>query len=418
MAKSAPVSATPTPPATAPPPPQATPQRNLLTLAAGLNRPAPTTPHHLRPHPSIRRTPGAHRLAPKLTARSPHAIRAFTRRAATPSRRKSGRYNAPARESPRDWLLKLSGILAPTTAPFVPTPVQTPRVQEEEMMYFSDPGEEEERPRTEVNFYDDGEAEWEVLERPDAARSVERARRAVSEQPWGGRGSFGITWDDRFADLDALREQGAEEEAGETTVADVSMGVGEVTVGGISVGEESVKMGFEPEEEDEEDEEEDEEGNVTMGMGREELAFDEGDSYFLPMPTEADGSPAHDSDIDSDIGAPLEYSPGPDSDNDNDNDAPTTTTAHNLGPKTQKPKRKQHPLSRHGHPLPPFPRATIKKMAQTFSGGAAIGGEALEALVKASDAFWEQVAGDLAVYAGHAGRRTIEEGDVVVLMGR
>ncbi|RPB09446.1 hypothetical protein P167DRAFT_527236 [Morchella conica CCBAS932] len=159
-----------------------------------------------------------------------------------------------------------------------------------------------------------------------------------------------------------------------------------------------------------------------MGMGREELAFDEGDSYFLPMPTEPDGSPApapaHDSDTDSDTGAPLEYSP--DLDNDNDNDAPTTATARNIAAaqKTQKAKRKQHPLSRHGHPLPPFPRATIKKMAQTFAGGASIGGEALEALVKASDAFWEQVAGDLAVYAGHAGRRTIEEGDVVVLMGR
>ncbi|KAH0607490.1 uncharacterized protein H6S33_002524 [Morchella sextelata] len=438
VVKSAPVSATPTPPAAASPQrepeaapqpqatpaapptattsPQFTPQRNLLTLAAGLNRP-PTTPHHLRPHPSTRRTPGAHRLAPKLTARSPHAIRAFTRRAATPSRRKSGRYNAPARESPRDWLLKLSGILAPTTAPFVPTPVQTPRVQEEEMMYFSDPGEEEERPRTEVNFYDDGEEEWEVLERPEA-RSVERGRRAVSEQPWGGRSSFGLTWDDRFADLDALREQGGEEEAGETTVADVSMGVGEVTVGGISVGEESVRMGFVPEEEDEE-------GDVTMGMGGEELAFDEGESFFLPMPTEPEGSPApapaHDSDSESDSGAPLEYSPGPDADLDSDNDDPTATTnlaAASTAPKTQKPKRKQHPLSRHGHPLPPFPRATIKKMAQTFAGGASIGNEALEALVKASDAFWEQVAGDLAAYAGHAGRKTIEEGDVVVLMGR
>ncbi|KAI5846345.1 centromere kinetochore component CENP-T-domain-containing protein [Morchella snyderi] len=451
VARSAPAPATPTPPpprepdaaAAAPaappstttttttttPPPQATPQRNLLTLAAGLNRaaPPPTTPHHHpppRPHPSARRTPGAHRLAPKLTARSPHAIRAFTRRAATPARRRSMRYAAPARESPRDWLLKLSGILAPTTAPFVPTPVQTPRVREEEMLYFSDPGEdgeeeeEEERPRTEVNFYDDGEEGWEVLVRPEA-RSVERGRRAVSEQPWGGgRASFGITWDDRFADLDALREQAGE---GETTqVADVSMGLGDVTVGGISVGEESLgrvaRMGFVPEEEEED--EEDAEGDVTMGMERGgELPFDEGDSYFFPMPAEGSPAPApaHDSDTDSDTGLPLDYSvPSPDADLDSDNDAAPTAAA----PKTQKPRRKQHPLSRHGHPLPPFPRATIKKMAQTFlGGGASIGGEALEALVRASDAFWEQAAGDLAAYAGHAGRRTIEEGDVVVLMG-
>lgn len=92
-----------------------TPHTGLINLARVVNRP-PATPQ--RPtisaggaasiRRSIRRTPGAGRLNPlpaKLTARSPHANRAFeTRRV---ERRKSGRYPT-ARETPRDLLRALS----------------------------------------------------------------------------------------------------------------------------------------------------------------------------------------------------------------------------------------------------------------------------------------------------------------------
>lgn len=91
-----------------------TPHTGLINLARVVNRP-PMTPQ--RPttsggaasnRRSIRRTPGAGRLNPlsaKLTARSPHANRAFeTRRV---ERRKSGRYPT-ARETPRDLLRALS----------------------------------------------------------------------------------------------------------------------------------------------------------------------------------------------------------------------------------------------------------------------------------------------------------------------
>jgi histone H3/H4 len=44
--------------------------------------------------------------------------------------------------------------------------------------------------------------------------------------------------------------------------------------------------------------------------------------------------------------------------------------------------------------------------------------EALDAIMQASDWFFEQVSEDLGAYAAHAGRKTIEESDVITLMTR
>lgn len=245
-------------------------------------------------------------------------------------------------------------------------------------------------------------------------QSVEFGRRAVSEQPWGGRASFGIRLSDRFVDL----EGGAESEVGEETVGDVSVMVGEESMGLGDLGVES-GMGFV-------DEEEEGQGDVTM---RSELELDEGDSVFLSLPTLEDGIEV-DEDGEEEEEEELDQLDQmlPDYDNDLENDTISESgadRAHDHEPKlhinppadTKLPK-KTLPLSRHGHPVPAFPRAVIKKMAQKFSGGATISNETLNAIVTASEAFFEQVSDDLAVYAGHAGRRTIEDADVVQLLKR
>jgi len=44
--------------------------------------------------------------------------------------------------------------------------------------------------------------------------------------------------------------------------------------------------------------------------------------------------------------------------------------------------------------------------------------EILEAIVDASDWFFEQLGEDLGTYAGHAGRRTIDDKDISTVMKR
>ena len=70
-----------------------------------------------------------------------------------------------------------------------------------------------------------------------------------------------------------------------------------------------------------------------------------------------------------------------------------------------------------------MPSAVVKKLATTFartSGNskAKINKDTLDALMQATDWFFEQIGEDLAAYADHAGRSRIEEKDVAVLMGR
>jgi histone H3/H4 len=79
-------------------------------------------------------------------------------------------------------------------------------------------------------------------------------------------------------------------------------------------------------------------------------------------------------------------------------------------------------ISRHGLEYPSFPAGVVKRVASTFArnftGNGKLNKEALVAMQKASDWFFEQVSGDLGTYARHAGRKTIEEADVITLMKR
>jgi len=85
-------------------------------------------------------------------------------------------------------------------------------------------------------------------------------------------------------------------------------------------------------------------------------------------------------------------------------------------------KSKEYMVSEHGIGYPSFPATSVKKLAMGFMKSQGTKGQlnkdALDALVRTTNDFFEQISGDLAAYAQHGGRRMIEESDVVALMKR
>jgi histone H3/H4 len=89
----------------------------------------------------------------------------------------------------------------------------------------------------------------------------------------------------------------------------------------------------------------------------------------------------------------------------------------------QMARKKKIKVSKHGIQYPSLPVGVVKKLATTYarmSGNsrAKISKVSLDVIIQASDWFFEQVSDDLGAYAKHAGRKTIEESDVVTLMKR
>lgn len=89
--------------------------------------------------------------------------------------------------------------------------------------------------------------------------------------------------------------------------------------------------------------------------------------------------------------------------------------------------QKRLKLSAHGIAYPSLPAGVVKRIAQTFASSGAsgagkskakLGSDTVAALSTASDWFFEQVGIDLQRYASHAGRKTIDESDVMLLMRR
>lgn len=85
--------------------------------------------------------------------------------------------------------------------------------------------------------------------------------------------------------------------------------------------------------------------------------------------------------------------------------------------------RKKLKLSRYGIAYPSLPISGVKKLATTFAKTAGISKPTLnkktvDAIQQATDWFFEQVSDDLRAYANHAGRKTIDESDVITLMRR
>jgi histone H3/H4 len=86
-------------------------------------------------------------------------------------------------------------------------------------------------------------------------------------------------------------------------------------------------------------------------------------------------------------------------------------------------RKKKLKISKHGIQYPSLPPGVVKKLATSFartagSSKAKISKETLDAIMQASDWFFEQVSDDLGAYAKHAGRKTIDESDIVTLMAR
>lgn len=92
---------------------------------------------------------------------------------------------------------------------------------------------------------------------------------------------------------------------------------------------------------------------------------------------------------------------------------------------TARPPRKKKPgvkISKYGIGYPSLPAGVVKRLAQTFaktSGSRGkISSDTLSAVTQASDWFFEQLGDDLQAYANHAGRKTIDESDMLTLMRR
>ncbi|KAI1261583.1 centromere kinetochore component CENP-T-domain-containing protein [Xylariaceae sp. FL1019] len=96
-----------------------------------------------------------------------------------------------------------------------------------------------------------------------------------------------------------------------------------------------------------------------------------------------------------------------------------TGISSHKGPKRKKGKK----ISRHGIEYPSLPANVVKRLATTFarttgSSKSKITPDTLDAIMQATDWYFEQLGDDLSAYAKHAGRNTINESDMITLMRR
>ncbi|TGO74661.1 hypothetical protein BELL_0264g00020 [Botrytis elliptica] len=86
-------------------------------------------------------------------------------------------------------------------------------------------------------------------------------------------------------------------------------------------------------------------------------------------------------------------------------------------------QKKVNKVSKHGLKYKSLPLGVVKKhaisLARIGAGkGDKLSGDALDAIMQATDWFFEQISDDLSTYSEHAGRKTIDESDVLMLMRR
>ncbi|KAH8667431.1 centromere kinetochore component CENP-T-domain-containing protein [Tricladium varicosporioides] len=431
----------------------------------------PSTYRSSRRTPAVR-TPGAGQRSGsgrKPIAVTPHGRAAQrqleARRAGlTPGkdRRRSG---LQQRETPRDTLRALSRLLAPKSTAIVPTPeaskLSTGKYNLSSKDDEDDDGLGLERPRLSLPIgdedYDDDEDDSSLLPPRSAGledenftvQSVEFARRAVSEQPYSrlSRESFGsIRMGDHFADLSDLGPDGVPEDSS--------------FMGGIAFGDNVEEL---------------DDGEEISGENTETLrniGFDSGRiSDIRPVNIPADDTentfvftvPHRDaSELQSEGGSIQQglteeegvinqYKDDGELMNQDDEDASNednvemgeselpgstlNTTNYDMSmldatgevelvsSMKSKATKKHIKVSKHGIQYRSLPSGVVKKLATTYAriagnSKAKLNKETLDAIIQASDWFFEQISDDLGAYAKHAGRKTIEESDVVTLMAR
>ncbi|KAK0628668.1 centromere kinetochore component CENP-T-domain-containing protein [Bombardia bombarda] len=85
-------------------------------------------------------------------------------------------------------------------------------------------------------------------------------------------------------------------------------------------------------------------------------------------------------------------------------------------------KKRGKKVSKYGIEYPSLPPAVVKRLAQTFAKTSGAKGkitpDALQAIMQASEWFFEQLGDDLQAFAHHAHRKTIDESDMLTLMKR
>lgn len=105
-----------------------------------------------------------------------------------------------------------------------------------------------------------------------------------------------------------------------------------------------------------------------------------------------------------------------------DSPAPEVSRPQTKANRSATRARKELKVSRYGIEYPSLPPTVIKRLASTFArsygGTGKLNKETLTAISQTSDWFFEQISEDLSSYADHAGRKTIEESDVITLMKR
>ncbi|KAE8443433.1 hypothetical protein EG329_001830 [Mollisiaceae sp. DMI_Dod_QoI] len=421
---------------------------------------------------SARRTPGtAHRLngsGKKPIAVTPHGRAAqreleLRRAGFTPGkdRRRSGRQQ---RETPRDILRQLSRHLAPKSLPTVPTPEPQAasaigtrfRVTDEDDL---DDGSEFQRPRLSLPLDNEEDDDDDSLLLPPRSagledenftiQSIELGRRAISEQPPGfSRASFGsIRMSDVFADLNDLGHAGLGGDAYDSSYV-IGDHLGDVDVGnalddevfqaentavlrdfGLDRGGFSLAPSRDSDIRPMNLPADDTENTFVFTVPRRELSEEfapENATYSQILDQGEDRELVADEDEkdeENDTGEQDHAkSPGILDDDLSMQDALMQESEVVDIMKVKNARKKKVKVSKHGTQYPPLPAGVVKKLATTFArtagSKAKINKEALDAVMQASDWFFEQVSDDLGAYAKHAGRKTIDESDIVTLMAR
>ncbi|KAL2198647.1 centromere kinetochore component CENP-T-domain-containing protein [Corynascus similis CBS 632.67] len=448
-------------------PPDATPTRRASSaepLASITRRSIFQTPGNQTP--SVPRLQGlsasGRKIAPPTA--TPHARAAFrtidSRRAAilTPhrARRKSLR---EVRDSPRDFLLSLGRVLARNTEVITTSSSSSPGGEagrgpgsdgagNDTTLSTANVGDDDDdeelpkRPRLSLPIDEEDDDDSDDLQPHRSVvfdendnftmQSIEMPRRAYSEQP-GGRLSMGsMRMSDYFNTNDMLHSEDIGVDSGffpPTAVLDE---------GNITMGVQDLSS---PERLDSD--------LARRGLGREsdfgiEIPVGEiNESTFMIAP-QVEDSPDRPSPGDVEL-VYDDYAPLVDQRSDDFDDAdlgdvpaleeepmndPTAALDEQTELESALAKRatvrelgkKPIKVSKYGIEYPSLPPAVVKRLAQNFAKASGAKGkitaDAMKAIMQASDWFFEQLGDDLQAYAKHAGRKTIDESDVLTLMKR
>lgn len=399
-------------------------------------------------------TSGRRSASARRPAATPHAraaVRAIDQRRRTiftpgRNRRRSLR---DQRETPRDILRNLSKILAPATQPVHSSSSSSPGRDASNTTLTPVPEDDDndddfpiERPRFSLPLREDDDDDSDLkaprlsgLEDDNyTATSIELPRRAWSEGPSRlGRESLGSV---RFSDYagpdlrsddigidSAFFPPGAMEDDSENMLLnepDVLERFDAEDVRRQTLGRESLF------------------GPIEIPEGMDETTFlmaTAESSALEPTIVEemtADEAPDMIDDDDDNVNEPMDYPDLEDFEDledipeeNEDDEVQDDTIISKTGPLPARRGRTKagKQVSKYGIEYPSLPKGVVKRLATTFAktsgiSKAKISPDAMTAIMQATDWFFEQVGDDLSAYAKHAGRKTIDESDMVTLMRR